>query len=43
MHLVKMASITDIAKKLGVPERAVKSVITSGKLRLITMISKGDS
>ena len=43
IHLVKMASITDIAKKLGVPERAVKSVITSGKLRLITMISKGDS
>jgi DNA-directed RNA polymerase specialized sigma24 family protein len=43
MHLVKMASVTEIAKKLGVPERAVKSVITSGKLRLTTMISKGDS
>lgn len=43
MHLVNMATVTDIAKKLGVPERAVKSVITSGKLRLITMISKGDS
>ena len=26
MHLVNMATVTDIAKKLGVPERAVTSV-----------------
>jgi DNA-directed RNA polymerase specialized sigma24 family protein len=43
MHLVNMATVTDIAKKLGVPERAVTSVIRSGKSRLIGMISKGDS
>lgn len=42
MHLVKMASVSEIAKKLGVPERAVISVIASGKSRLIGMISKGD-
>jgi DNA-directed RNA polymerase specialized sigma24 family protein len=37
-----MVSTTQIAKKLGVPERAVISVIASGKSRLIAMISKGN-
>jgi DNA-directed RNA polymerase specialized sigma24 family protein len=34
LHLVNM-----IAEKLGVPERAVSSVITSGRSRLIGLIS----
>ena len=42
LHLVDMVSTTQIAKKLGVPERAVISVIASGKSRLIAMISKGN-
>lgn len=42
LHLVNMVSTTQIAKKLGVPERAVISVIASGKSRLIAMISKGN-
>lgn len=43
LHLVNLVSTSDIAKKLGVPERAVISVIASGKSRLIGLISKGDS
>jgi len=43
LHLVNLVSTTEIAKKLGVPERAVLSVIASGKSRLIGLIFKGDS
>jgi DNA-directed RNA polymerase specialized sigma24 family protein len=39
LHLVNMISATEIAEKLGVPERAVSSVITSGRSRLIGLIS----
>ena len=39
LHLVKMISAAEIAKKLGVPERAVNTVITSGRSRLIRLIS----
>jgi DNA-directed RNA polymerase specialized sigma24 family protein len=41
LHLVNMISATEIAEKLGVPERAVASVIISGRTRLIGLISKG--
>ena len=43
LHLVNLVSTTEIAKKLGVPERSVISVIASGKSRLIGLIFKGDS
>ena len=43
LHLVNLVSTTEIAKKLGVPERAVISVIASGKSRLIGLIFNGDS
>jgi DNA-directed RNA polymerase specialized sigma24 family protein len=39
LHLVKMISTVEIAEKLGVPERAVVSVIASGRSRLIALIS----
>ena len=39
LHLVKMISTAEIAEKLGVPERAVVSVIASGMSRLIALIS----
>ena len=39
LHLVNMISTTEIAEKLGVPERAVSSVIASGRSRLIGLIS----
>jgi DNA-directed RNA polymerase specialized sigma24 family protein len=39
LHLVNMISATEIAEKLGVPERAVSSVIASGRSRLIGLIS----
>ena len=42
LHLVNLVSTSEIAKKLGVPERAVISFIASGKSRLIGLISKGD-
>jgi DNA-directed RNA polymerase specialized sigma24 family protein len=42
LHLVNMISATEIAEKLGVPERAVVSVIASGRSRLIGLISSGD-
>ena len=42
LHLVNLVSTSEIAKKLGVPERAVISVIASGNSRLIGLISKGD-
>ena len=38
LHLVNMVSVSEIAEKLGVPERAVTSVITSGRSRLIGLI-----
>ena len=41
LHLVNMISATEIAEKLGVPERAVASVIISGRTSLIGLISKG--
>ena len=40
---IRNPGTTEIAKKLGVPERAVISVIASGKSRLIGLIFKGDS
>ena len=39
LHLVNMISTAEIAEKLGVPERAVVSVITTGRSRLIALIS----
>ena len=39
LHLVNMISAAEIAEKLGVPERAVSSVIASGRSRLIGLIS----
>ena len=39
LHLVKMISTQEIAEKLGVPERAVVSVVASGRSRLIALIS----
>jgi DNA-directed RNA polymerase specialized sigma24 family protein len=42
LHLVNSVTTSEIAKKLGVPERAVISVIASGRSRLIRLISKGD-
>lgn len=39
LYLVKMISTGEIAEKLGVPERAVLSVIASGRSRLIGLIS----
>ena len=39
LHLVNMISTAEIAEKLGVPERAVVSVIASGRSRLIALFS----
>lgn len=39
LHFVNMISISEIAQKLMVPERAVASVIASGRARLIGLIS----
>ncbi len=39
LHLVRMISAAEIAEKLGVPERAVITVISSGRSRLIGLIS----
>jgi RNA polymerase sigma factor (sigma-70 family) len=41
MHYVKNMSDKAIAEKLGVPERAVTSVITSGKARLLSALKEG--
>jgi DNA-directed RNA polymerase specialized sigma24 family protein len=38
MHYVYQVSAAEIAGKLGVPERAVLSVIASGRSRLISSI-----
>lgn len=39
LHFVNMITTSEIAVKLGVPERAVISVIASGRSRLIGLIS----
>ena len=39
LYLVNMISTAEIAEKLDVPERAVVSVIASGRSRLIALIS----
>ena len=39
LHLVNMISTSEIAEKLGVPERAVISVIATGRSRLIALMS----
>jgi DNA-directed RNA polymerase specialized sigma24 family protein len=39
LYLVNMISTSEIAEKLGVPERAVISVIATGRSRLIALIS----
>jgi len=41
LHLVKGISPAKIADALGVSPRAVESVITAGKSRLITALNEG--
>ena len=41
MHYLKGMSEIEIAKTLGVPERAVISVITTGKARLLSALNEG--
>ncbi|CAB4531212.1 Sigma70_r4 domain containing protein [actinobacterium SCGC AAA044-D11] len=41
MHYIRSMSAQEIAKALGVPERAVQSVITSGKSRLLSALNQG--
>jgi RNA polymerase sigma factor (sigma-70 family) len=41
MHYIKGLSNNEIAEILGVPERAVESVITSGKSRLLSALNEG--
>jgi RNA polymerase sigma factor (sigma-70 family) len=41
MHYLKGMSVSDIANALGVPEKAVQSVITSGKSRLLSALNPG--
>ncbi len=41
MHYIRSMSPEDIAQTLGVPERAVQSVITSGKSRLLSALNPG--
>jgi RNA polymerase sigma factor (sigma-70 family) len=38
MHLLRGLSATEIAELIGVPERAVSSLIASGKSRLSAMV-----
>lgn len=42
MHYLKGMSEMEIAKTLGVPQRAVNSVITSGKTRLLSALNEGN-
>jgi RNA polymerase sigma factor (sigma-70 family) len=42
MHYLKGMTEKEIAKTLGVPERAVASVITSGKTRLLSALNEGN-
>jgi RNA polymerase sigma factor (sigma-70 family) len=41
MHYIRSMSAGEIADALGVPERAVQSVITSGKSRLLSALNQG--
>jgi len=41
MHYIRSMSALEIAETLGVPERAVQSVITSGKSRLLSALNQG--
>ena len=41
MHYIRSMSAKEIAEALGVPERAVQSVITSGKSRLLSALNSG--
>ena len=41
MHYIRSMSASEIAELLGVPERAVSSVITSGKSRLLSALNPG--
>ena len=41
MHYIKGLTNNEIAEILGVPERAVESVITSGKSRLLSALNEG--
>jgi RNA polymerase sigma factor (sigma-70 family) len=41
MHYIRSMSAQEIAQTLGVPERAVQSVITSGKSRLLSALNQG--
>ena len=41
MHSIRSMSAKEIAEALGVPERAVQSVITSGKSRLLSALNQG--
>ena len=41
MHYLKGMTEFEIAKTLGVPERAVISVITTGKARLLSALNEG--
>ena len=41
MHYIRSMSSQEIAETLGVPERAVQSVITSGKSRLLSALNPG--
>lgn len=43
MHYLKGMTEKEIAQTLGVPERAVASVITSGKSRLLSALNEGKS
>ena len=41
MHYIRSMDVKDVADTLGVPERAVQSVITSGKSRLLSALNQG--
>jgi RNA polymerase sigma factor (sigma-70 family) len=41
MHYIRSMSAKEIAETLGAPERAVQSVITSGKSRLLSALNPG--
>ena len=41
MHYIRSLSKSEIAAALGVPERAVESVITTGKSRLLSALNQG--
>ncbi|MFZ4063560.1 MAG: sigma-70 family RNA polymerase sigma factor [Candidatus Nanopelagicaceae bacterium] len=41
MHYIRSMTPKEIAETLGVPERAVQGVITSGKSRLLSALNQG--